>query len=209
MNKILQKYTQLQKGKLLDYGCGTGNFLHECQKAQWNIQGVEPEELARKQAEQLNKTNLFADLEQLKEQENEFDAISLWHVLEHIHDLNETLNIFFKLLKQNGILLIAVPNCASLDAQKWEEYWAAYDLPRHLYHFTPKTMEILMENHHFSIQKKLAMPYDAYYISLLSRKLKYKKTNLMKGFFDGLSSNRWANKNNQNYSSVLYILKKK
>lgn len=207
--KHIQKESQLQKGKILDYGCGTGDFLKICQDNDWEINGIEPEKIAREQAESLLNTKIDENIFENQFENKEFDVITLWHVLEHIHLLDETLTMLQKLLSPNGVILIAVPNCASADAQKWKEYWAAYDLPRHLYHFTPQTLPLLLEKYHIKIDKYIAMPYDSYYISLLSRKYKTGKLNFLNGFFDGFQSNQWAKKNSLNFSSVLYICSKK
>ncbi|TAE68353.1 MAG: class I SAM-dependent methyltransferase [Bacteroidetes bacterium] len=203
--KHIQKESQLEKGSILDYGCGTGNFLKICQENNWEVTGIEPEEIARKQAEDLLKINIKENIFETELKTKSFDVITLWHVLEHIHLLDETIEKLRELLKPNGILLIAVPNCASADAKKWKEYWAAYDVPRHLYHFTPQTLPLLLKKHSIKIDKYMAMPYDSYYISLLSRKYKTGKLNFLNGFFDGLQSNQWAKKNSLNFSSVLYV----
>ncbi len=206
--KHIQKESGLEKGSILDYGCGTGDFLKICQENNWEIKGIEPEEIARKQAENLLQTSLKENIFETDFENQSFDVITLWHVLEHIHLLDETIQKLVSLLKSNGILLIAVPNCASADAQKWKEHWAAYDVPRHLYHFTPQTLPLLLKKYSIKIDKYMAMPYDSYYISLLSRKNKTGKLNFLNGFFDGFQSNQWAKNNSLNFSSVLYVCRR-
>jgi 2-polyprenyl-3-methyl-5-hydroxy-6-metoxy-1,4-benzoquinol methylase len=207
--KHIEKESGLKKGNILDYGCGTGEFLNICKQNQWQITGIEPEQNARQQAENLTKEIIFESIFEEDLENKKFDVITLWHVLEHIHLLDETLQKIFQLLNENGKLLIAVPNCASADAQKWKEFWAAYDVPRHLYHFTPQTLSLLMQKHNAKVEKFLEMPYDAYYISLLSRKNKTEKMNFLGGFLDGWNSNQWAKNNSFNYSSILYVISKK
>jgi 2-polyprenyl-3-methyl-5-hydroxy-6-metoxy-1,4-benzoquinol methylase len=136
---IINKFVPA-KGAILDYGCGTGNFLQACQKDNWQVFGIEPNDTARTQAQALLHTNIVStDLQQFEPAS--FDIITLWHVLEHIHTLNETVKTLLSLLKPDGFLLIAVPNADSLDAKEYKENWAAYDVPRHLYHFTQATMK--------------------------------------------------------------------
>ncbi|MFC7666664.1 class I SAM-dependent methyltransferase [Hymenobacter humi] len=135
---LLTKFAP-RRGKLLDYGCGTGNFLAAAKSAGWDVAGFEPNARAREEASQRLGQPIGQDgLGALEP--GTFDAITLWHVLEHVHTLNETLAQLAALLKPDGVMLIAVPNVESLDAQHYRELWAAYDVPRHLYHFAPKTM---------------------------------------------------------------------
>ncbi len=129
-----------QKGRILDYGCGTGHFLEACAKNGWQVAGFEPNEVARKQANELTHDKVEGS-DITKFEPESFDMITLWHVLEHIHQLSDTTKKILALLKPQGFILIAVPNADSLDAQKYKESWAAYDVPRHLYHFNQPTMK--------------------------------------------------------------------
>ncbi|MCU0447298.1 MAG: class I SAM-dependent methyltransferase [Microscillaceae bacterium] len=194
--------------KILDYGCGTGAFLHTCQQNGWQIAGVEPDAGARSQAQSLTHTPIFSDIFQPEFAQATYSVISLWHVLEHVHQLDRTLEQLKALLAPEGTLLIAVPNSNSQDAQKFGEHWAAYDVPRHLYHFVPETMEKLLAKHQLKLVKYLPMYYDAYYISLLSQKYQKNAVNYFTAFWQGWQSNQWAKRHHNNYSSVIYIIKK-
>jgi SAM-dependent methyltransferase len=202
--KLISSLTQ-QKN-ILDIGCGTGDFLAHCQKKGWNITGVEPDESARALS-QKNHGFTIHDVSALQQFEQEkFDVITMWHVLEHVYHLKEDVRHFYHLLKPGGHLIIAVPNCSSHDADYYQEHWAALDLPIHLYHFRPSDIQKLSEMHGFDLVKILPMKYDAYYISMLSEK--YKGGNMLKGFWRGFISNLKAKKIANTFSSQIYILKK-
>jgi 2-polyprenyl-3-methyl-5-hydroxy-6-metoxy-1,4-benzoquinol methylase len=197
-----------QKGSILDYGCGTGYFLEACQKDGWNIQGFEPNPTANKNAtELLGKTIESTSLKAFEKEQ--FDVITLWHVLEHIHTLNETFKELLSLLKPNGTIIVAVPNADSLDAQIYRENWAAYDVPRHLYHFNQATMKRFLKKFKMDLTEIKPMKYDAYYVSLLSEKYKQGKSSMLPSVAKGFKSNYYASKNNQDYSSLIYIARKK
>ncbi len=206
--KLIEKTTGLKTGKLLDVGSGTGAFASEMKQAGWQVTGLEPDEDARKVAVQinnveLNNINLFYELP-----ENNFDAITMWHVLEHVHDLQGYIAKLKSILKENGKLFIAVPNYTSKDAAIYKEFWAAYDVPRHLYHFSPQSMKMLIEKHGMKIEQYKPMWYDSFYVSMLSCKYKNGKINLIASFFNGLRSNSKAIGNAQRCSSVIYIISK-
>ena len=196
--------------RVLDIGCGTGDFLSACQKNGWEAYGVEPNVLARKSAEEekgLKVMSALSDWIPVFEQDAlKFDVICLWHVLEHIHDLQQTLKTLFSLLNPGGKVLLALPNSASWDAQHYQPYWAAYDLPRHLYHFQPKDVRKLAGMHSKNVLQVLPMPFDAYYVSLLSEKYARGKTSFVRSFWKGWKSNRFAAKNKECCSSQIYVL---
>ena len=192
----------------MDVGSSTGDFASEMKQAGWQVTGLEPDEDARKVAVQinnveLNNINLFYELP-----ENNFDAITMWHVLEHVHDLQGYIAKLKSILKENGKLFIAVPNYTSKDAAIYKEFWAAYDVPRHLYHFSPQSMKMLIEKHGMKIEQYKPMWYDSFYVSMLSCKYKNGKINLIASFFNGLRSNSKAIGNAQRCSSVIYIISK-
>lgn len=191
---------------LLDIGCGTGDFLETALKANWNITGIEPDENARKTANSKTGNSVFEieHLEKLKP--NSFDVITLWHVLEHLPNLELYTALFKSLLKPNGTLVIAVPNFKSYDAEHYKNFWAAYDVPRHLWHFSKTSISELLKRDNIKLVKTLPMIFDAYYVSLLSEKYKSGIMNPIKAFWIGFKSNQKA-KRSKEYSSHIYILK--
>ncbi len=222
LNKLYQrvrKFTLRQKasliirntsaqGSILDIGAGIGAFLHQMKKSQWQITGIEPDEGARAQAKNLFGIDLLntSALQQLPH--NSYDAITLWHVLEHVESLHEYVEKLKTLLKPGGKIFIAVPNYTSTDAHIYGNYWAAYDVPRHLYHFTPKAMNMLMQKHGLKIMAIKPMWFDAFYISLLSSKYRKGKTNWVAAGISGLRSNLKTLFTHSASSSVIYIISK-
>lgn len=196
-----------KKGKILDVGCGTGMFLNVARQNGWKVNGIEPDAGARAIAEKINQIEIKKEI--LSAFQNEtFDIISLWHVLEHVHQLNETIECLKARLSQDGSLIIAVPNHESKDAEIYQEQWAAYDVPRHLYHFSQRSIKELFAKHGFELKKTLPMKFDSFYVSMLSTKYQTGKINYIKALMDGLKSNQNAHKQNQNYSSLIYVFKK-
>jgi len=208
LNRKLKLINSLSiKGNILDVGCGTGEFLQVCAKKNWIVHGVEPDQKAREKAENLLHIKISDSLF-LCDDENTYQIITLWHVREHLPELNKTIKQLQKLLVKNGRILFALPNVDSYDAQKYKEFWAGYDVPRHLYHFNPYTFKKLMKKHGLKIENILPMRFDAYYVSLLSEKYKNKYFSYIKSFLSGCKSNSYAKKNKNNFSSLIYIVKK-
>jgi 2-polyprenyl-3-methyl-5-hydroxy-6-metoxy-1,4-benzoquinol methylase len=205
---MVQNVTQLGQGSLLDVGSGTGYFAHTMQEAGWLVTGLEPDATARNIAIEKYKLHLLQP-DTLYQLSTTFDAITMWHVLEHVHDLKGYLKKFASLLNTNGKLIIAVPNYTSYDAQVYNEYWAAYDVPRHLYHFSPKSMELLADQYGFEVQNYQPMWFDSFYVAMLSEQYKNGKGNLLKAVWNGLISNLKTLGDNKKCSSVIYVLKKK
>ena len=203
---LIERFTGLKNGNVLDVGSGTGGFVNEMEQNGWNVTGLEPDEDARKVAGQLYNIQLADAGELYKLKPGDFDAITLWHVLEHVHDLSAYIQRLKLLLKEKGKLFIAVPNYTSLDATIYKEYWAAYDVPRHLYHFSPASMRLLMEKHGLKTVRYKPMWYDSFYICLLSSKYKKGKTNWIAAFWNGLRSNLKAIGNAKKCSSVIYVI---
>jgi 2-polyprenyl-3-methyl-5-hydroxy-6-metoxy-1,4-benzoquinol methylase len=191
---------------LLDIGCGTGDFLNVAKQNSWEVNGIEPNIKARNIANQKTNNCVFGTEQLLKYKVKSFDVITLWHVLEHLPKLEEHFSIFKKLLKPNGILIIAVPNYKSYDAQYYKSYWAAYEVPRHLWHFSKKSISKLVECNNMKVIKILPMKFDAFYVCLLSEKYKSGIMNPLKAFWIAWRSNLKANRN-QEYSSLIYIIK--
>ncbi len=194
---------QKSRGSLLDIGAGTGDFLLVAKKNGWKTVGIEPSEKAkaiaqRKGVELRSNLSDFAD--------HSFDIITMWHVLEHVPNLENQIKELKRLLKPDGSIIIAVPNFKSFDANYYKEFWAAYDVPRHLWHFSKTAMEKLFAAENLKLVKILPMKFDSFYVSLLSEKYKTGKMNYFKAFSIGLKSNLKAKKNFE-YSSHIYVLK--
>jgi 2-polyprenyl-3-methyl-5-hydroxy-6-metoxy-1,4-benzoquinol methylase len=206
--KLVMQQTKMASGSILDVGCGTGAFLNKMKTNDWQITGLEPDAIARKKAKDLYAIQPLQADEIYNLPHNNYDAISLWHVLEHVHDLHGYIAAFEKLLKPDGKLFIAVPNYTSYDATKYQDNWAAYDVPRHLYHFSPKSMQVLLQQHGLKLTTIQPMWFDSFYVSMLSEKYKNKKGNFVTAFFNGLVSNIKAISNNDKCSSVIYVIEK-
>lgn len=191
------------KGSLLDLGCGTGHFLKAAKDNGWQVDGIEPDENARKLACTLIESKVKGNFLQ-EAFDGNYSIITAWHVFEHIHQIDSTLKKLKSLLKTDGKLIVAVPNYTSFDAKKYGSFWAAYDVPRHLYHFSPSAMEALLNRHGFKIITTKGMKFDSYYVSMLSEKYK-SGGNLFSAFFTGLKSNMKAGSEEKKYSSVIYI----
>lgn len=205
-NKLrLIEQHQPVKGKILDIGAGTGDFLLEAKNKNWETVGVEPNEKAKSIA--IKKGVLFADtIEKLES--NSFDVITLWHVLEHVPDVVHQVAELKRLLKPSGTLIIAVPNFKSFDANYYKTFWAAYDVPRHLWHFSKTAIEKLFDKQNMNLVAVKPMWFDSYYVSLLSEKNKTGKMNFINGLAIGFVSNVVGIFKNE-YSSHIYILKNK
>ncbi len=190
-------------GELLDIGAGTGDFLSAAKNKGWTVSGSEPNESAREIALEkgIELKNSIDDF-----QGKQFDVITLWHVLEHIPDLEDSLQKIQTLLKPNGILIVAVPNFNSLDAQYYKSHWAAFDVPRHLWHFSQTSMRKLISPDLELIETK-PMVFDSFYVSLLSEKHRSRNSFSLKALWVGLRSN-WSARRTGEYSSLIYCFKK-
>lgn len=199
---LLEKYFP-KKGNLLDNGCGTGAFVKFALANGWQAEGIEPDENARTFAREYSNTSIFAHLDELP-RANRYNAITLWHVLEHIADLHQAIEQMKAMLSEKGLLFIALPNRESKDALYFKEHWAAYDVPRHLWHFRKKDVKNLFAKHQLSLKAIYPMPFDAYYISLLSSKYQSGRVQYFKALWQGFTSN-WAGGKN-NTSSLIYVI---
>jgi 2-polyprenyl-3-methyl-5-hydroxy-6-metoxy-1,4-benzoquinol methylase len=193
-------------GQILDIGCGTGEFLKYCHSKGFEIKGIEPSEKARAYARTINAIDVSEKLDSLSAMYESFTCITMWHVLEHIHDLNELIIEVKKLLSPKGIFIIAIPNSNSWDAVHYGKYWAAYDVPRHLYHFTKDTILKLASHHDLEVRKIYPQKYDAYYVSMLSEKYRTGKANYFNFILNGLWSNFQARKHKSGHSSLIFVL---
>jgi 2-polyprenyl-3-methyl-5-hydroxy-6-metoxy-1,4-benzoquinol methylase len=200
-------HTYWGTGRLLDYGCGTGIFLSAMLQEGWNVEGLETDSVARSSAEHAIGKPLHSDPATLT---GPFDLVTLWHVLEHLPQPDEVLKALLSKLAATGRIFIALPNYLAYDAEVYKEYWAGYDLPRHLWHFSPASMTSMLRLHGLELVRTIPMKLDAYYVSLLSES--YLRKSFMRQYFSALRaasrSNRLAQKTG-NYSSLLYIAKRR
>ena len=204
---LITKLNGGRAGRLLDYGCGTGHFLARAKRTGWQVTGLEPHAGARQDAAARVGQPILEAAALAALPPASFDVVTLWHVLEHVHTLQETVSQLVKSLKPGGYLLIAVPNPDSLDAQHYRQYWAAYDVPRHLYHFVPATMRPLLAQHGLRLAQTLPLPLDAYYVSLLSEQLRPagQAQGRLAVLRAGFRSNQYAARHGGQYSSLLYV----
>jgi ubiquinone/menaquinone biosynthesis C-methylase UbiE len=202
--KLINSFNTTNKS-VLDIGSGTGDFLMACKQNGWSIDGVEPNNNANKETRKKTFTEISKDISELGKKQ--FDVITMWHVLEHVPNLNEYISILKKILKPDGVLVVAVPNHKSYDATHYKEFWAAYDVPRHLWHFSRLSIDKLFQLANMKVTKILPMKFDSFYVSLLSEKYKTGKSNFLKAFLIGLRSNLKA-RSSKEYSSLIYVIKK-
>jgi 2-polyprenyl-3-methyl-5-hydroxy-6-metoxy-1,4-benzoquinol methylase len=205
---LVIKSTGISTGRLLEVGAGTGGFAHTMKEKGWVVEALEPDEKARNKAKQLFQLSVKDASEVINLPHASFHAITLWHVLEHIYPLHDYIGILKKLLAKDGKIFIAVPNYMAMDADIYRLHWAAYDVPRHLYHFTPKAMDCLLRVHGLRISDMKRMWFDSFYISMLSSKYRRGSTNLFASFVNGLRSNMIALINKERCSSLIYVVEK-
>lgn len=203
-NKYKIATNKLEKGNILDIGCGAGDFLCLAKQRGWKINGVEPSEKARGIAERRLGTEIYKPEELATLPNKAFQCITMWHVLEHVDDLRNEIQQLKRLLARNGRLVIALPNYQSYDGQFYKEKWAAYDAPRHLNHFSINTIEKIMLSENLKLVDAKPLKWDAFYISYLSEQYKNKKMPFLRGIWVGLKSNFKARKSKL-YSSMIYI----
>ena len=201
---IVKKYCK--PGSVLDIGCGTGEFLAYCRSKGFQVSGVEPNEQARNFAKDENKIPVAGQLDSSAGGAGSFNCITMWHVLEHVHELDETIGQIKRLLSPGGVFIAAVPNSNSWDAVKYGPYWAAYDVPRHLYHFTEPAMRMLAEKWGFEVKTVLPQKLDAYYVSMLSEKYLTGKTSYLRSAVFGFWSNHRARRSGNGHSRLIFIL---
>jgi 2-polyprenyl-3-methyl-5-hydroxy-6-metoxy-1,4-benzoquinol methylase len=216
MYQRVRKYTMRKKvemvgelagktGALLDIGCGTGEFLAASKNAGWTVTGIEPSPSARAAALSNHQLTALDEPELENLQAGSFDVITMWHVLEHVPDLPGRMQTLKKLLAPGGTLIIAVPNRNAHDAEHYGAHWAAYDVPRHLWHFRPDDIRALAKTHGFALKDIKPMVFDAYYVSMLSEKYKTGSQRYIAAFWRGFISNRKAGA--ERWSSQIYILR--
>ncbi len=206
---LVKHASKRKTGRLLDYGTGTGYFPQTMVQQGWEVQAIEKSEQARAFAQKEFGLKVDSEEALQKYQEASFDVITLWHVMEHLEHLNEMWQTFSRLLKEKGVLILAVPNPASTDAKKYKEAWAAYDVPRHLWHFTPSVMQQFGVKHGFVLEELHPMPFDAFYVSMLTEKYKGNRFSFLKGMWTGLWAwvSTWTKK--ERSSSMIYVFRKR
>ena len=203
--KLINSFSYEEKN-LLDIGCGTGDFLQIAQLNNWSVSGIEPNKDARQIANSKTNNSVFKTERLLEFPKHSFDVITLWHVLEHLPNLNKQVSTIKSLLKEKGTLIIAVPNYKSYDAYYYKEFWAAFDAPRHLWHFSIDSIFKLFSNVNMKVIQTYPMKFDSFYVSLLSEKYKYGRMNFFNAFRIGFSSNLKAKRSGE-YSSLIYVIK--
>ena len=205
--RIIQKATLLKSGKILDIGCGTGYFAATMKNGGWDVTGIEPNVKAHEFAASHFGLDVFSPEHISELQSGTFDCITLWHVLEHFHDPFRYAEEIKRLLKPEGVCICALPNCNSFDANHYGEYWAAYDVPRHLWHFTPETFRTFAEKTGFQITEIQSLPLDVFYISILCEKNKGTRLNFLTGIVKGTLFAFRSLLNITRSSSLIYILR--
>ncbi len=204
--KLLGKYISNKENMFLDYGSGTGHFVDYLFGKKWNVVGIEVSKEARKNASSriYNVLHGLNFLDKIKE--NHLSGFSMWHVLEHVYEPSDLLKTLYGKLESNAYGFIAVPNYQSEDAKLYRENWAALDLPLHFSHFSKQSMDVLLSKTGFSLVEVINMPFDAYYISMISEKLSG-KGNILNAFYKGWRSNLKGRKS-KNMSSLIYVIQK-
>ncbi|MXV37170.1 methyltransferase domain-containing protein [Flavobacteriaceae bacterium Ap0902] len=204
--KDLFPVSKNKKLRTLDYGCGTGDFVQYLNRYNYDAYGLEPNPKAFALASKKNPAKIFRDSSLILKEK--FDVITLYHVLEHIPNLEEEINNIINALSPDGKLFIAVPNYKSFDATYYKEYWAAYDVPRHLWHFSEKTIVGIFSQFGMVIESIYPLWFDSFYISLISEKYKRNKLGFITAPIIGLISNLKACRTGE-YSSKIYQITKK
>lgn len=207
--RLVMRESGLKNGSLLDIGTGTGYFPHVMQQKGWRVEAIEKNVGAREFGIKNFGLSIQDDKALMNMTADSYDVVTLWHVMEHLQNLHETWDKLKEILKPNGVLIVAVPNDASYDAKIYGHEWAAYDVPRHLWHFEPKTMKALGEHHGFQQTAFYAMPFDAYYVSILSEKHLEHSGAFIRGMWNGLRAYLHAASNKEVSSSIIYIFRKK
>jgi SAM-dependent methyltransferase len=205
---IVKNETRLKTGTILDIGSGTGHFAAEMKNAGWIVKGIEINDKVRSTSVDNFQLDIISPLNISTLETTSFDCITLWHVLEHFNDLNSYITEIYRLLKPGGTCLIALPNICSFDARYYGQYWAAYDIPRHLWHFNPDTFGFLFEGRGFRMVNIRPLPLDVFYISILSERYKGNRMAFIAGMLKGLYFAFIALFNIRKSSSLIYSLKK-
>ena len=206
---LVKRVSGLSEGSLLDYGTGTGYFANTMVCQGWKVKAIEKSPQARAFAKKQFGLNVEAEHSLKDYPSMSLDVVTLWHVMEHLEHLNEMWETLHRILKDKGVLIVAVPNPESYDARKYKEWWAAYDVPRHLWHFSPSVMQRFGDKHGFVLEKEHPMPFDAFYVSMLTEKYKGNGLSFVKGLWTGALAWFSALGNKERSSSLIYVFRKK
>lgn len=206
---LMENLTLLKNGKILDYGAGTGYFARAMEKRGWDVTAIEKSPKARELSKREFGFEMHAEDYLEKIADKEFDIVTLWHVMEHIQDLDGFWDELYRIIDDTGIAVIALPNCKSHDAKRYRENWAAYDVPRHLWHFTPMTVMRWGEKHGFILERRITMPFDGFYISMLSERYKGSSLAGIKGLWTGFMGWLATGTRREASSSIIYVFRKR
>lgn len=207
--ELIEKLTLLKNGKLLDYGAGTGYFAKTMIDAGWNVTAIEKSASARELAKEELGIPIEPEEHLAAIEDKELDVVTMWHVMEHIQDPDRMWKEIYRILDDTGIAVIALPNCKSYDAQEYKEHWAAYDVPRHLWHFTPSTIMRWGEKHGFILERQYTMPFDGFYISMLSEGYRGATMKSVKGLWNGFKGWCAQARRRSASSSLIYVFRKR
>jgi 2-polyprenyl-3-methyl-5-hydroxy-6-metoxy-1,4-benzoquinol methylase len=206
--RLIKNITGLKHGAILDIGSGTGYFAGTMKKAGWQVKGIEINEKARNFSISQFELNILTPDKIPSLEDKSFDCITLWHVLEHFHDPFKYISEISRVLKPGAVCIVALPNCSSYDAKYYDRFWAAYDVPRHLWHFNPISFNLFSEKAGFRLEKLRSLPLDVFYISMLSEKYKGSGLIYIKGILKALIFAYLSVFNKEKCSSLVYIMRK-
>ena len=206
---IVESQSYRTGGSLLNYGAKTGYFSHKMERRGWKVTSIEKYHEERLFSLEMFHHRMFDVPEMDRLHPETFDVITLWHVFEHCYDPNGLLDKFYKLLRPTGILIMACPNIRSTDAMHYGPYWAAYDVPRHLWHFNTTSLSELAHKHGFTLMHRERMPFDCFYISILSEKHKRHKMAFLRGILYGFHCWLVSLAHPDSSSSMVYVFRKR
>lgn len=207
--RLVARSSNLVCGSILDIGTGTGYFINKMKEDGWKVSAIEKSPKAREFAKEHFGINVKTPDYLFSIKDSSFDVITLWHVMEHLEQLDRTWDTINRILKDSGVLIVAVPNCDSYDAQKYKELWAAYDVPRHIWHFSPLTINSIGKKHGFVLEERYPMSFDAFYVSMLTEKYKKNSFSFVRGFITGAKAWLSCLSSKDKSSSMIYIFRKK
>lgn len=208
-SRLVERVSHCKQGRLLDIGTGTGYFADTMKRRGWQVDAVEKSASARAFAAEHFGLEVKSEKELSTLPQGAYQVVTLWHVMEHLYDLETTWRTIYNLLEERGVLVVAVPNSSSWDARHYGAYWAAYDVPRHLWHFTPDTMQRMGEKYGFILADRLPMPLDAFYVSMLSEKHRRRKAAFLRGLMAGLPAWMSSLVKKERSSSMIYLFRKR